>query len=130
MNVPPASTNRSSMRCEVCSSASRPKVIAPRHSSLTFRPVLPRKRYSITPPYAFECARRQGSARGDPGVAAFTGTDEVRDDSGQRGGEQTDERQVFTVLAGGLPRRVLGVRGEPFPPADQPEGTVGGETRL
>src|ERR1700730_3851684 len=42
MKLPPASRNRSSSAREAASSASRPKVIAPRQSSLTRTPVLPR----------------------------------------------------------------------------------------
>src|SRR5579859_1413698 len=47
MKVPPASTKPSRMRTEVSSSVGPPKCIAPRHNSLTFRPVRPMYRYSM-----------------------------------------------------------------------------------
>src|SRR5262249_36170129 len=47
MKLPPSATNRSSMARDRSSSVSRPKVIAPRQSSLTATPVPPRNRYRM-----------------------------------------------------------------------------------
>src|SRR5579884_1215535 len=41
------------IRCESCSSASRPKVMHPRHTSETIRPVFPKRRYSMNPHFPF-----------------------------------------------------------------------------
>jgi len=49
MNVPPASVNAFSIRWASCSSVESPKLIVPRQSSETFRPVRPMKRCSMPP---------------------------------------------------------------------------------